>query len=48
MNGMVMVPKSPGWLAVGVVVVLVLPRVDEVLCPSIERCTGVAPMKMDR
>ena len=42
-----MVPKSPRRLAIGIVVILVLSRINEVLCPSIEWRTRIAPMKVN-
>lgn len=38
-NGMVVVPLEASRLAVGIVVVLELPRGREILCPAIPRST---------
>ena len=47
-DSMVVVPQGSGILAVGVVVVLILPRLSSVLCPSIERSSAVRPVQVNR
>lgn len=37
----------PHWLSVWIVVVLVFPRKCAILCPTIERGSTIASMKMD-